>query len=696
MNVATCPDRESLAQVLQGDFSAPDSVAILDHLANCERCVQVADEISMDDDLIVSIQNARNTADPKDSAELATVLSLAKRLGDDTRNELDPTVITTAESGNVSSDIDQRSSQTDLSFLDPAERPDEIGRLGEFRILQVLGRGGMGVVFRAEDTSLERIVALKIMLPGLKLTDSLRKRFLREAKAMAAVDHENVIEVFRVGESDGIPFVAMKCLEGQSLSDRIRDPRPIDQSEISRIGMEAAQGLAAVHARDLIHRDLKPDNLWIEKTGRVKILDFGLAAADDELNLTSDGAILGTPTYMSPEQANSRPLDHRSDLFSLGSLLYYAATGQAAFNGPGLTAVLIAVAKADYQPLSTSCPDLDSEFSDVITRLMSLKPEDRFQDANVASAAFETIHQRLSEGTSRQPKASRSRTPTIKTSWLAVVGLAAIVLLAGTIIKIRLGNGTLEIVMGDNDLPVEVDIQSRDEVWIVDPVDGKPVKVTADRTTNQLRINKDGFEVITKEFNLADNAGGRLHVRFVPLLTSQTQSPAANLSKTLLASDAEVDILRWIVANGGRVSTAYGLIESEDQVLDESPGEVTVWVWPEFTDEDLGKLSGISQLALLVLDQTTITGSGFEQLAESDSSLPLTINVFGCKSLISSNLKFLSKLPLVGFHAGETTLGDESIDVLRSLKGLTDVTCGEATTGAALKKPYRPQRTEDA
>src|SRR5262245_34629897 len=207
------------------------------------------------------------------------------------------------------------------SFLAPAQRPDELGRLGGYRVLGRIGAGGMGAVFRAEDPALRRVVALKGMGPEVAADPTAKARFVREARATAAVEHDHIVPIFQVSEDNGIPFLAMPLLRGESLSARLKAAGgPLPMFEAVRIGREVAEGLSAAHEKGLIHRDIKPSNVWLEgQRRRVKILDFGLVrestAAGDE-TLTKEGSMIGTPAYMSPEQARGDPVDGRSDLFS--------------------------------------------------------------------------------------------------------------------------------------------------------------------------------------------------------------------------------------------------------------------------------------------------------------------------------------------------------------------------------------------
>jgi len=283
------------------------------------------------------------------------------------------------------------------AFLGPPQATDEMGRLGTYRVLAVLGRGGMGVVFRAEDPSLNRPVALKVMLPTLANSDANRTRFIREARAAAAIDHDNIVHIYQVGEDRGAPYIAMQFLEGEPLDVRIKREPALTMARILRIGRETALGLAAAHKRGLIHRDIKPGNLWLEgKQGRVKILDFGLARAEtDEVHLTQSGAIVGTPAYMSPEQADCADVDHRSDLFSLGSVLYRLCTGEMAFKGDRTLAILSALALETPKPPRELNPEVPPALSDLVMRLLAKKPADRPASAEAVAAELENISNQL-------------------------------------------------------------------------------------------------------------------------------------------------------------------------------------------------------------------------------------------------------------------------------------------------------------
>jgi len=233
-------------------------------------------------------------------------------------------------------------------FLTPPQQADELGRLGPYRVLSVLGAGGMGIVFRGEDPALRRQIALKVMLPQFAIDPTSRTRFLREARTQAAIEHDHIIAIYQVGEERDIPFIAMPLLKGQTLADALKANPDVPVVEAIRIAREMSEGLAAAHEKNLIHRDIKPANIWLEsRHRRVKILDFGLAraetASESTEEITHEGSIVGTPSHMSPEQAQGEAVDARTDLFSLGVVIYQMLTAQQPFAGKNLAATLLAV-----------------------------------------------------------------------------------------------------------------------------------------------------------------------------------------------------------------------------------------------------------------------------------------------------------------------------------------------------------------
>jgi eukaryotic-like serine/threonine-protein kinase len=269
-----------------------------------------------------------------------------------------------------------------LGFLSPSQRPGSLGRLRHYEILEVVGTGGFGVVLKAHDEKLHRVVAIKTLAESLAASATARKRFVREAQAAAAVRHDNVVGIYAVEEEGPVPYLVMELVDGISLEERLKQDGPLELKEVLRIGVQVAAGLAAAHRQGLVHRDVKPANILLENSvQRVKITDFGLARAVDDASLTGTGLIAGTPSYMSPEQARGDFVDHRSDLFSLGSVLYAMCTGHAPFRGSTTLGVVKRVCEEQAQPIREHHPEIPDWLCALVTKLHAKDPAERFQSA---------------------------------------------------------------------------------------------------------------------------------------------------------------------------------------------------------------------------------------------------------------------------------------------------------------------------
>jgi len=276
-----------------------------------------------------------------------------------------------------------------LDFLTPSDNPDLLGTLGEYEIYEVIGQGGMGIVFRALDPKLNRIVAIKVMSPLLAVNPNARKRFLREAQAAAAVSHPHIVTIHAVDEAQ-LPYLVMEYVVGQSLQEKLDKVGSLKVTEILRIGSQVAEGLAAAHKQGLIHRDIKPANILLENgVERVKITDFGLARAVDDVTITKTGEVSGTPQYMSPEQATGDRVDQRSDLFSLGAVLYAMCTGRSPFRASNLVAVVRRVCDDTPRPIEDVNEEIPVWLIEIIDCLLEKRPENRFQTASEVAALLE-------------------------------------------------------------------------------------------------------------------------------------------------------------------------------------------------------------------------------------------------------------------------------------------------------------------
>jgi hypothetical protein len=269
-----------------------------------------------------------------------------------------------------------------LPFLAPAGEPGSLGRLDHYEVLAVVGRGGTGVVLKALDTKLRRVVAVKVLAPQLAASGTARRRFVREARAAAAVRDDHVVDIHAVQDDGAVPYLVMEYVAGVTLQERIETSGPLELKEVLRIGQQAASGLAAAHAQGLIHRDVKPANILLENgVERVKITDFGLARAADDASLSQSGVITGTPLYMSPEQARGDAVDHRTDLFSLGSVLYALCTGRPPFRATTTMAVLKRVCEDAPRPIRQLNPDVPEWLCAIIGKLHAKDAKGRFAAA---------------------------------------------------------------------------------------------------------------------------------------------------------------------------------------------------------------------------------------------------------------------------------------------------------------------------
>lgn len=281
------------------------------------------------------------------------------------------------------------------------ERPsrDLPSSIGGFTIKSLIGHGGMGRVYRGHDSQLNRDVAIKLMHPSRAEDEVSRKRFLRESKATAAINHPHVITILQVGEHDRLPYIVMQHVDGPNLTDyreqcggRIRIPEAV------RIAREVTEGLAAAHETGLVHRDIKPDNVLLEgKQHRVRIIDFGLAREVDaeEARLTADGAVVGTPAYMSPERIGVEEVDAKSDLFGIGVLLYEMLSGRLPFEGKSMVSILAAIAQGKPPQLHTLAPEAPADLCDLVMQLLATDKADRPADAVTVAERLAKIETRL-------------------------------------------------------------------------------------------------------------------------------------------------------------------------------------------------------------------------------------------------------------------------------------------------------------
>lgn len=425
------------------------------------------------------------------------------------------------------------------SFLHPPVERDEIGRLGNYRVLRLLGTGGMGMVFHAEDIALRRPVALKVMRPEEEQKgDRAWQRFLREARAMAAIKHDHLVTVYQVGQEGDTIYLAMELLEGQSLDDWIESCAPEDMVQILRIGQEIADGLSAIHERGLVHRDIKPANIWLEARRRrdgeterprdkeaekkpsasvsssprpsvspslgsgeyrVKILDFGLARdASEESRITEAGMLVGTPAFLSPEQARGLPADFRSDLFSFGCVLYCMCSKQLPFQGKNTLDQLAALATHNPAPVRELNPSVPESLSDLIAELLAREPSDRPASATEVGRRLLDIRRSL---TSRRRSVASGERPTQRITgkaklprrepWLHTLG-GKIALAAGSFVGVLAVMGLTYLMVSSGG--------SRSNGSDT-PVEGKQVAVEKPASSKQFLSEMSKLEAVNWPFH---------------------------------------------------------------------------------------------------------------------------------------------------------------------------------------------------
>jgi serine/threonine protein kinase/formylglycine-generating enzyme required for sulfatase activity len=520
---SACPDWTYYERLAAGELLSPDKEAVLQHLEGCDACATRVEELPENDTLVDLIRQASTLSEPARGEALASLVQRVSKLrpAQDTSTKTNSTVLET-----------DQAAPRKYNFLAPPQAADEIGRLGPYRVLEVLGKGGMGIVFRAEDPQLNRLVALKVMRPKMAAAHTGRERFLREARAMAAIKHEHIVSIYQVGEDRGVPFLAMEFLEGETLESRLHRERKLAAAEVLRIGRQIASALAEAHHRKLIHRDIKPSNLWLEDLGervaspdrvRLKMLDFGLARAiQGKSVLTQFGTIVGSPEYMAPEQVEGKALDPRCDLFSLGCVLYRMTTGESPFERADLISTLMAVVSKDPARPHDLEPSVPPALSQLILKLLAKEPGKRPESAQAVAetldrmaSAVEPLVPSTRAGDSPRLPLDGAQGPTkplqspagVKKSWLIGAGIAVCVLIGVTflwasgVFRVKTTEGTLVFNVNEANPDITIDGEKVTVAW---DNGGKSAEIRVNPGTHKIEVKKDGFQAEAKELTLKE------------------------------------------------------------------------------------------------------------------------------------------------------------------------------------------------
>lgn len=476
-----CPGPNQLFQFATGLVPEEEAGQIEAHLLSCDSCIQSMATLTAADPL----ESVLSRTGPRESGEDCErlIASIQARL---CSNHPDP--LSTFPSPELLREM-----------LEEPDREGDLGRLGDYRIVRVVGAGGMGVVLEAEDPVLQRTVAIKVMQPKLARQADARERFRREAILTAAFEHEHVVTIYQVAETRELPWFVMEWLQGESLGARLRRQGHFTPAESLEIARQVAVGLAAAHARGLLHRDIKPDNIWLRQgDDHVKILDFGLVRQhDDRVSLTGSGVILGTPTYMAPEMATGQPVDQRADLFSLGCVLYHMLTGRPPITGRNVVATLVAVAQGQIAAPHEIDRGVPESVSQLTMRLLATRPESR-----PANAQEVVKHVELTQASLATPR----RTGRGKSWWGGAIGGAAAAWAAAAILWLTTARGTLVIEADDS-----ARLRVQGETLVIEDVQAKR-SYTVEVGANAIRPGEyrihvhdedGGLEFSTSEFKIA-------------------------------------------------------------------------------------------------------------------------------------------------------------------------------------------------
>lgn len=546
-----CPTRETLELFIRGRLSPEEVEAKAAHVEACPDCIAQLKTMLASDTLehALRAQALGNTPQiPECLLGIMDAIPALELLRASTLN------------------LDKAAAEQALRYLGPPQRPGELGRLGTYRILRILGKGGMGTVFEAEDTTLHRRVALKVMKPAIAASPSARERFQREARLMAALKHDHIVTIFQVGEDAGTPFLAMELLHGETLEDRLA-AGVLPLAEVLRIGTQIALGLEAAHKHGLIHRDIKPANIWLEtrspapaaadkgqdatkpphsgagqetvrnqvaapppdppapeeppsyQAARVKILDFGLARpAKEEGTLTGSGVVVGTPSYMAPEQAQGEPVNSLSDLYGLGCILYRMCTGRLPVPGKDIMAVLANLAVAEPKPPRAYNPEVPPALDSLIMQLLAKNAADRPPTARVVITALRAL---------ANPARTTSPPPALRQRRLLWAGVALVFL---ALVGYFRGPTVLRFLKNEGQLVVETGAQAV-EVTVSRGAEVPPVAYDLDKNARQSVVVEAG----PMEVKVVAKDGARFGTRKLTLARGGTEvlkaDPVMNQTK---------------------------------------------------------------------------------------------------------------------------------------------------------------------
>ena len=536
---AACPPSETLDDFVHGKLEPPILDQCESHISECPACLETLRGLGSDDTLTGHLAAAMNEPDSSPSSEQFN--GLMERMLSQTPKRLLPGSL--QPPATIAAELMADRAAEVLRCLEPTD-DESLGAIGDYDLERLIGAGSSGVVFKAIDRTLNRPVALKVLRPSLGAM--ARQRFIAEAQSAASIDHPNVVTIYQVGESKRLAFMAMQWIPGQTLEQQLAAGKQFEQSEVRTVASQISAGLQAAHEQQIIHRDIKPANIWITEADQsVKILDFGLARiSDDDPGLTATGMLAGTPNFMSPEQTKGLELDGRSDLFSLGCLMYRLLTGRLPFGAPTVLATLQSI--QNHQPVSVQNlqPAISDELTDLTMALLEKHPANRPASANQLTELLtadrsawpvqinrcEATSTANSQTTGMQKPATAASGGRFFRSIAAAVALGVLgwggYMFGPQIIRIATDQGEISIETEDPDVQVEI------------LKDGKLVRVVDTKTDQSFSIRSGNYE-----FRAAPASGSETGVTFdvtpKQLVMNRGQQQIVKVTKNLAGQDAQ-------------------------------------------------------------------------------------------------------------------------------------------------------------
>ncbi|MCE9561992.1 MAG: protein kinase [Planctomycetes bacterium] len=727
-----CPAVAEYLQLLNGEASQAVVSQLAEHLETCDRCAAAVQTLLNEDTLGDSIREANRA--PALAHLPPSLVSKLLSLTDSAQEPRLESFGTQPETGErpFAGDVTARVSVVGAGH-------GEITRIGGYQVLELLGEGGMGIVYLAEDSQLQRRVALKVMKPDLARIDTARQRFLTEARAAARIKSDHVVTIYQTGEDGGTVFAAMELLKGESLDSWLKSHGNAPMSELIRVGRETALGLAAAHDEGLIHRDIKPANIWVETGGRVKILDFGLArSVEGNVQLTNSGAVIGTPAYMSPEQGRGDRVDHLADLFSLGCVLHRMTTGQLPFKGNSVMSMLSALALETPTPVHQLNPAVPRQLSNLIARLLA---KDASQRPQTARAVAEELQAILTDDISPKEPATLTYTPEHASAMpakqsrrpLVFVAVAVMFLVVAAVAASQFvfttNDGTL-IVEVDDDADVrfkngKLEIYDEKGVLKYTLAPSEKNKTLPPGKYLVKVVGADGVKIETDAFDMERKGKSYIRVKAINSTTiapTLKKDPPPNADGTATAE--EIIAAEWVLSKNGFVTIR---IDGKDQVVNKTKTGTDIVELPkakfaivglnlspvnapvlQVNDHDLRQLACLKQLESLNLGrQEQVTTAGLSHFAGCSKlkrlgifatqiggdGVPL-LNKFQRLEQFQFNVgdsdkwaEGLAKIPTMReVHAYRSDLSDEGVKHLTKLPNLEIVTFSDLRiTDSSLK-----------